>query len=59
MNNSYQFAVMGIIPATQEAFKKNSVSESVRKKESDSLKKFKVAVSSQIKTTPPPKCFPT
>jgi Holliday junction resolvase RusA-like endonuclease len=58
MNNSYQFVITNIIPATQESFKKDSLNHYIRIKESKSVTEFKAAVKTQVKNFPPPKCFP-
>lgn len=62
METSYQFIIGGIIPATQEAFKKkkvNGVDMYVRKTEKKSLVDFKKIVSELIANDVPPTSFPT
>lgn len=55
----YQFIVNGVIPATQEAFKKTGVNTYVRRQESESVKNFKKVVSQQLTIDTPPQSFPT
>lgn len=59
MGTSYQFLIDGIIPATQEAFKKTSVNRYIRREESASVKKFKEVVSTHLLNNRPPVSFPT
>lgn len=59
METSYQFLIDGIIPATQEAFKKTSVNRYIRREESASVKKFKEVVSTHLLNNRPSVSFPT
>ena len=60
MENSYQFIIDGIIPATQQAFKKAvGFDHYVRKNESTAVSSFKRIVAEQIERERPPAVFPT
>ncbi len=60
MENSYQFIIDGIIPATQQAFKKvTGFDHYVRKNESAAVATFKSVVTEQITRERPPATFPT
>ncbi|AKM83833.1 TPA: hypothetical protein DCZ46_00655 [Candidatus Campbellbacteria bacterium] len=59
MKNYHEFVINGIIPATQEAYKKSGVDIYVRKKESSSLKTFKKVVTAGLSENKPPSLFPT
>ncbi len=59
MEKSYELIFSGIIPATQEAFKKRGVVQSVRVTESNGLKTFKETIAKVIAQEDLPSCFPT
>ena len=59
MKTSYKFVINGIIPATQEAYKKTGVDMYVKKQESSSLKTFKKVVATHLLENKPNPLFPT
>ncbi|KKS12762.1 MAG: hypothetical protein UU67_C0042G0008 [Candidatus Daviesbacteria bacterium GW2011_GWB1_41_5] len=59
MSKSYQLIIEGIIPATREAYRNNSVNQAVRVKEGRKLKDFKITLANQFKINRPSNNFPT
>ncbi len=59
MKTPYQFIIDGIIPSTQEAFKRSGVNKLIRKEETDCVRRFKKAVSDHLSNNKPGSFFPT